>query len=285
MNYKMNNFFVIILIFFTGINLKIYGQSIGLLDKYDITGANVTRIELPNYLDEVSGLANYGSSKLLMHDDENGIIYIYDLKSTKIERKVRIGNKKIREDFEGIAANGDTVFLSTSNGKVYSTLLNDNNKTETIFVEKMNIKDKINLEGLCYTKINNSLILPNKIEISKKHSDERVLFSFDVGKKVFSNKPLLTISLKELKKKYDIDNFSPTAIEIHPMNYNYFILSSHEKCIVELSPDGEIINALKLDGKNHRQPEGLTFLDDLSLVISDEASGEKAELTIIPFGK
>ncbi len=281
----MKIFNTVFLIVSLGFCNQIYSQNSGLLGKYNLTGANSTQIELPDYLDEVSGLAAFGSSHLLMHDDENGVIFIYDLSSKKIERKVKIGDKKIKEDFEGIAVKGDTVFLSTSNGKIYSVLLKNKNKADIINVEKMKTNDKINLEGLCFSKELNSLILPNKIEIDKKHRDERIFYSYDIAKRSFSKVPQIIISLVELKKKYKIDNFSPTAIEIHPLNKNIFILSSNEKCIVELNPQGKLINAVKLDEKNHRQPEGLTFLSNLSMVISDEASGKKASLTIIQFEK
>ena len=256
------------------------------MDNYDLAGANNIKIVLPKYLNEVSGLASIGSKQLLLHNDEQGIIYVFDLKSQKVMQKIRIGNEMIREDFEGIAVKGDTVFLSTGNGKIYSVLFKSEKKeAEIIFVEKIKTKDKINLEGLCYDKGNNILIIPNKIEVNKKHKDEREFYAFDIEKKKFSRKPLFTVSLKELKKKFDIDNFSPTAIEIHPLNNNIFILPSHEKCLVEFSQDGKMLNAIKLDEKKHRQPEGITFLQDLSMVISDEASGKRAELTIIPFGK
>lgn len=281
----MKVFKTLIVVVYLGYCYQIYSQNSGLLSKYNLTGANVIKIELPDYLNEVSGLATFGSKYLFMHNDEDGVIFIYDLASKKIVRKIKIGDKNIKEDFEGIAVKGDTVFLSTSNGKIYSVLLKNRSEADIIYVEKIKINDRINLEGLCFDKELNSLILPNKIEIDKKHRDERILYSFDIAKKRFSNEPLIKISLVELKKKYKIDNFSPTAIEIHPLNKNIFILSSQEKCIVELNPDGKILNASKLDEKNHRQPEGLTFLSDLSMVISDEASGKKAELTIIPFEK
>ena len=285
MKLVMKVFRTVFLFIFLAFCNQIYCQNSGFLEKYDLTGAKVTKIELPDYLEEVSGLATFGSKHLLMHNDEEGIIFIYDLTSKKIVRKVKIGDKKIKEDFEGIAVKGDTVFLSTSNGKIYSVLLKDKSEAEVIYVEKMKTNDKINLEGLCYNEDFNTLILPNKIEVDKKHRDERKIYSFDIAKKKFSKESLIKVSLDELNKKYKIDNFSPTAIEIHPLNKNIFILSSHEKCIIELNPEGRIINAAKLDEKNHRQPEGLTFLSNLSMVISNEASGKKAELTIIPFEK
>lgn len=259
-------------------------QNNSILAKYDMKGARITKTELLKYLNEVSGLAIFGSKWLIMHNDEEGILYLFDLHKKRIENKLLIGNKKICEDFEGIAVMGDTIFLSTSNGKIYCLGLK-NSDLKVLFVTKMNIKDKIDLEGLCYDKITSSLFIPNKIPVAKKHNDERVIYRYKIENEQFIEDSFITISLKELKKKFNIDNLSPTAVEIHPLNGHLILLSSHEKCLLEIARNGEILAAIKLDGKNHVQPEGLTFLEDYSLVISDEASGKKPLLTIIPFGQ
>jgi uncharacterized protein YjiK len=93
--------------------------------------------------------------------------------------------------------------------------------------------------------------------------------------------PRFLINLNALKNNFNINNFSPTGFEVHPISGNVFVLSSHEKAIVEISSTGELLNAVKMKSKNHRQPEGISFLSDLSLLISDEGKGEKAKVTLI----
>jgi SdiA-regulated len=284
MIYNLNKIFFISLVLFNIFNSKLFCQEEGALNHYLLTGAGVQKITLPRSLNEISGLAAFGSKKILTHDDEEGFIYVYDLEKKSIENKIKIGDKKVREDFEGIAANGDTIFLSTSNGKLFSVLLKSG-KCKILFIKKLETKDKIDLEGLCYDEITNSLYLPNKIEVNKKHKDERVIYRFDLKDHKFSDQYAFTISFKELKKKFIIDNFSPTAIEVHPVNNHFIILSSHEKCIVEIDRKGNFINSIKLNSKDHLQPEGLTFLNDNTMIISDEAAGKKAQITLYPYKK
>jgi len=59
------------------------------------------------------------------------------------------------------------------------------------------------------------------------------------------------MNLDSIKNKFNINNFSLTGIEAQPYSGNVFILSSHEKAIVELSSNGELLNAVKLKSKNH----------------------------------
>ena len=49
----------------------------------------------------------------------------------------------------------------------------------------------------------------------------------------------------------------------------------------EVSPEGKILDAKLFDSKKHKQPEGITFLDDGSLILADEGKGGKGFITII----
>ena len=48
---------------------------------------------------------------------------------------------------------------------------------------------------------------------------------------------------------------------------------------MEVNSEGKIKGVQKLKEKNHRQPEGITILEDYTLMISDEAAGKKPTLT------
>jgi uncharacterized protein YjiK len=147
------------------------------------------------------------------------------------------------------------------------------------------LSTKYNVEGLCYDKATNSLLLACKEYSGKNLKDYKAIFTFDLSKYKLQEEPRFLINLDSLKNKFKINNFSPTGIEVHPNSGNVFILSSHEKAIVELSSNGNLLNAVKLKSKNHRQPEGIAFLSDLTLLISDEGQNKKGKLTIIPYTK
>jgi len=261
-----------------------FSQEKGILSNYRITDSSNEIIKLPKELNEISGLASIGSKNILMHNDEENTVYVFNINEKKLIRKIIPGGNKFNDDFEGIAFYKDTIYLMTSGGKIYSFLLSKN-YPEIISINKLNGNDKKDFEGFCYDYHTGTLLIANKIEPGKNIKDERIIISYDPERKKFSKSPVIRIKLKELKKKFGIENFSPTALEINPLNKHIFILSSHEKCIIETTHNGDILNCEKLNHKEHPQPEGLTFLEDLTMIISDEAAGGNAKLTIIPFNK
>ncbi len=256
-----------------------FGEST--LLNYDFSNKNSRTISLPKELKEISGLAVTGDDRLFSHNDEIGTVYEVDISTGKIINEFYLGKKKLKKDFEGIAVAKDSLFLVTSSGVLYKFKYPDDEQ----YVEYKKIKTflsaKYNVEGLCYDKATNSLLLASKEYAGKNLTEYKAIYAFDLSTYILNEEPRFLINLDSLKDKFNINNFSPTGIEVHPGSGNVFILSSHEKVIVELSSNGELLNAVKLKSKNHRQPEGIAFLSDLSLLISDEGKEEKAKVTFI----
>jgi uncharacterized protein YjiK len=256
-----------------------FGEST--LLNYDFSNKNSRTISLPKELIEISGLAVTEDDRLFSHNDEIGTVYEVDISTGIIINEFYLGKKKLKKDFEGIAAVNDSLFLVTSSGVLYKFKYPDDEQ----YVEYKKIKTflsaKYNVEGLCYDKATNSLLLASKEYAGKNLIEYKAIYAFDLTTYILNKEPRFLINLDSLKNKFNINNFSPTGIEVHPNSGNIFILSSHEKVIVEISSNGELLNAVKLKSKNHRQPEGIAFLSDLSLLISDEGKEEKAKVTII----
>jgi len=146
---------------------------------------------------------------------------------------------------------------------------------------KTSLSSKYNVEGLSYDKVRNALLLVCKGYAGKKMKNYKAVYAFSLNTYKMAEQPAYLIDLDTLKNNFNIKNFSPSGMDINPVTGNLFILSSNEKAIIELSAKGEILSAVKLNSKYHRQPEGISFLSDLSLLISDEAKGEKAKVTFI----
>jgi len=253
----------------------------GTLHYYDFLGDNSKTITLPKELIEISGLAVTGDNRVFAHNDEVGIVYEVDISTGQITNEFYFGKKKIKKDFEGIAVANDSFFMVTSAGVIYKFSYSDHEKN--VDYKKFNtfLSAKYNVEGLCYDKATNSLLIACKEYAGRDLAEYRAIFSFDLSSYKLEEEPRFLINLDSLKNKFNINNFSPTGIEVHPYSGNVFVLSSQEKAIVELSPNGLLLNAVKLNSKNHRQPEGIAFLSDLTLLISDEGKKEKAKVTFI----
>jgi hypothetical protein len=75
-----------------------------------------------------------------------------------------------------------------------------------------------------------------------------------------------------------VGNFRPSSIEIDARSGRILLLSSNDSAFAELGADGAVLAARAL-GPEHSQPEAMTVLADGSLIISDEASGDRPLLT------
>ncbi len=253
------------------------------LSKYDIDGKNVIQSKLPKELKEISGLAYSIDNFVFAHNDEEGIVFKVNVKSGEIVKKFYVGNKLLKKDFEGIAIAGDSIFLTTSDGVLYRFKEVENNANSDYKKFKTGLTSKNNIEGLCYDVKTNSLLLACKGRAGKNLNGFKAVYSYNLDHYELDTKPRFLINLKSLNSKYDIKDFAPTGIEVHPDNGNFFILSSIKESIIELSEEGELLNAVKLDSKENRQPEGITFLSNLSLVISNEGQNKKGKVTVVPF--
>ena len=283
MSYK-SNFKINLSVLFFLAYLIIAQQSdcnVGTLHNYSFSDKHSRAITLPKQLNEISGLTVTGDNRLFAHNDEVGTVYEIDISAGKIINEFYLGKKKLKKDFEGIAAVNDSFFLVTSSGVLYKfDIPGDERNVEYIKVKTF-LSAKFNVEGLCYDKATNSLLLACKDYAGENLTEYKAIYAFDLSTYILNEEPRFLINLDSLKNKFNINNFSPTGIEVHPNSGNFFILSSHEKVIIEISSNGELLNAVKLKSKNHRQPEGIAFLSDLSLLISDEGKEGKAKVTFI----
>jgi uncharacterized protein YjiK len=58
------------------------------------------------------------------------------------------------------------------------------------------------------------------------------------------------------------------------------LVAASQHVVVELDRSGNVVATQKLDRSRHPQAEGIEFLRDGSIVISDEASKGRAQLSI-----
>ena len=63
----------------------------------------------------------------------------------------------------------------------------------------------------------------------------------------------------------------PSDITIDPFTKNYVLISSREKGLLVMTPDGDVVRSGPLPG-DHRQPEGVAITKDSLLLISDEVN-------------
>ena len=256
-------------------------RSNSLLNEYNFKNDNTKILKLPESLKEISGLALLSGNDLLTHNDEEGIIYKFNISSGEVTGHLKIGADNVENDFEGIAVVKDSVYLVTSNGIIYKFFIPVKDEIADFVMFKTFLDSGNDIEGICYDSHSNALLLACKNDPGKGYKNVRAVYSFNLNKMSLERTPRFLIPLDKLRENFKIEGFAPSGIEINPINNNFFIISANPEAIIEMSPSGQILNALKLSNKKHKQTEGITFLKDGSMVIADEGQKKSAQISII----
>ncbi|MBI9072444.1 MAG: SdiA-regulated domain-containing protein [Melioribacteraceae bacterium] len=247
---------------------------------YNIFSENIKSIKLDKKLKEISGLTFTKDSRLFCHNDEKGEIFEIDFDGNIIKSFYLKG--KLKEDFEDIAFFKDHFYLVTSSGTIYQ--FNEANDGEEIEYQiyDTGLKSKYDVEGLCVDHESKSLLLACKEFPGKGLKGNRAIYSFSLEKNILDETPRYIISIDKIKD-YGFNNFHPSAIGFNNKTKSYFLVDGKNSLIMEIDTLGNIMNISSLNKKNHKQPEGLTFYKDGTMIISDEGNSGKARITFYQY--
>jgi uncharacterized protein YjiK len=231
--------------------------------------------EMPFELNEISGIELLENQKIIAQNDEQGKLFLFDLKNSKIEKAIHFSKKS---DYEDIAIKDETAYVLRSDGTIFE-IINYKTKPKTIKHNTFLSKND-DTEGMFFDATKNRLLIACKGNSSVLESKKsRLIYEFSLKNNTLNPKPFLAISEKEIKKKYNnTDYFAPSGIAIHPVTKNIYILSSVGKMMAEYSLQGKLLNVFNLNYPHFRQPEGIRIDKNSDLYISNEARGKKANI-------
>lgn len=227
-----------------------------------IESGSIQQWELPSNLREASGLAIIDREHVIVHNDESGQVFRVKLIDKTIDTLVTIGNPTIDADFEGIASDGQTTFLSTSTGEVFviedlaENLLNQHAPVRSF---DTGLSDICELEGLHL--LNGELLMPCKVPLQKKHENQLVVFAYNLASGTSTE-----IIRLELGAFSGLDKIHPTAIDA--TDADYYLLSGNNLILVDRI--SLVTRLFHLPKKIHFQPEGIAVLHDGSIIIVDD---------------
>ncbi|WP_081212254.1 SdiA-regulated domain-containing protein [Salegentibacter sediminis] len=253
---------------------KISGENEGLsFDAYSIE----EKWELPEELNEISGITWLGNDLLACVQDEDGIVFIYNLKSSQIVDRIEFGESG---DYEDINLFNEKLYVLRSDGLVFEISSYKQNPQVQKYVTPANKISGINLEGLSANPDGNILLMA--VKERKDADDRKEVFSFKPGSKKQSSEAFFSINLedpifKDLKGRTK-NRFSPGAIELHPKDGKIYILDGTRPKLLITNSAGKALKLLKLDSKDFQNPEGLSFSSDGDIYISNEAEGKPANI-------
>lgn len=260
---------------------------------YNLTAPDV-ELTLPHILHEISGLTYVDSSSFACIQDEKGIIFIYNFQKEKIKKKYTFN---IDGDYEGIARVNDTIYVLRSDGTLFE-ILNYKSKNFRLNSYVTGIPANNN-EGLCYDPDNNQLLIASKGKIGKgpQFKDIRVIYGFNLKTKTMSQEPVFDSDLSSINDFANKENgnhhkkskrkdkahepdikFMTSDIAIHPITKKLFLLSAIDHMLFIFDKSGTLEHIEKLMPELFTQAEGITFMPDGEMLITNEGHEKPATL-------
>ena len=176
----------------------------------------ITSWELPDELDEISGISWLGKDRVAAIEDENGIVFIYDLQQSKIAETVDFGDDG---DYEGVAVVKNDAFVMRSDGLLFE-ITNYTGDDPEVKTYETPLDDDNNVESLTYDAAHKRLLFMAKDE-GKDSKTEKKIYAFDVVAKKLLPFSKLKLdmedkALKAFERKKEKRTFRPSDIAVHP---------------------------------------------------------------------
>jgi uncharacterized protein YjiK len=253
---------------------------------------------LPNILAEISGISFVDENRLACIQDEKGVIFIYHLKTRKIELERTFAKDG---DYEGIEILKDDAWILKSNGTLYRVTGYLGTGQPEIMGFPTALTGKNDTEGLAFDPDNGNLLIACKeapFFNDEKASTLKAVYSFNIASGQLMEKPFLLIdpdSLRHYEKtgahagSGDEDPvsadpvvggepFMPSGIAVHPLTGDIYILGSTGKMLLVYSNKKEMLAMVRLNRKQFPQPEGICFSPDGKLFISSEGKEQPGRI-------
>jgi uncharacterized protein YjiK len=254
--------------------------------------------QMPPELVEISGITWIDTDRAAAIQDEQGIIFIYNLKDERVEKQIDFG---MAGDYEGISLVNGNYFVIRADGHLFE--ISDAGKIMNQYDLPLSVTD--NIESFFYDARNNRLLIGQKD--GPKDAGSKEIYSFDLGSRSFNATPVYSLDLshpaitclgsnatesengtngkkgKKKEKKNKASILRPSELAIHPISRDIYIADGPNQRILILTPDGTPKHFLTLDKQVHPKTEGLMFSPEGELYVSSEGvknAGNISRVTI-----
>jgi uncharacterized protein YjiK len=230
-------------------------------------------LSLPPLLNEISGISFAPEeNSIYAIEDEDGNLYKFTINDVSKIEKWNFGKKG---DYEDLVYQDHYFYVLKSNGNIHKFNLESGevrNETTFNFPEKGNNE----FETLYYDDQGKRLIMICK---DCKGEKKTSLHAWAVNMQTGEYTPGVFQNTAEGKQA-----LKPSAAAINPKTNELYILSSVNKLLIIADKNGKISNSYPLNEKLFKQPEGITFLPDGDMLISNERNnGDSGQLLVFHF--
>jgi uncharacterized protein YjiK len=255
----------------------------GALAEYALGASAGVRHDLPASLAEISGLAATEDGRLFAHNDELARVLQIDPGTGAVVMSFSIGNRRIRDDFEGLAIAHRRFYMVSARGRLLEFLSGEDGQRVLFREYDTGLGQHCEVEGLEYDAPTDALLLACKTTRGKALAGRLVVFAYSIQRMALEPSPRYSIPLDFLTRGRRKKELSPSGIAVHPRTGTFFVVAAREHLLLELARTGEVLAVRELDRSRHPQPEGIAFLADGTLIIADERAN-RGLLTTYPPG-
>jgi uncharacterized protein YjiK len=232
---------------------------------------------MPPELREISGLALTARGTVLTHDDNIGRVYEIDPRTGILLKGFSLAGG-VRGDCEAITVAGADIYLLKSSGKIYKFQEGPDASWVPYSVYDTGLGKECEFESMAYEADSSRLLLVCK-KFLQKQPKEVLIYHVPLPLGDRSAITAMQVAMKDVVGSNKWKNFHPSDINIDPITKNYVIVASHERGLIVVTPDGEVVRSEPIPG-NHRQPEGVAITPDSLLLVSDEANVKPPAITL-----
>jgi hypothetical protein len=240
---------------------------------------------LPSELKEISGNVFVDEDRIACVQDNDGIIFTYNLNSKKIENRLHFGPKG---DYEALALVEGTYYVLRVNGMLYEVSPNGKGKPR-VKQYQLPLTLENDPEPMFYDQPNNRLLIGVK-EIDPTGGPGKGLYSFDLQTKKMALEPAIMLTSAAdnaamaeeptdeqdgKTKKKNKTSISPSEVVINHKTGEIYVLNGPQSEFIIADATGKTKTIIQLDKSIFPQPEGMCFSPSGELYISSEGAKGK----------
>jgi len=237
---------------------------------------------MPKELKEISANVFVDDVRMACIQDNDGIIYIYNLQSESIDEQIPFAGKG---DYEGLALVRSTYYVLRSDGVILEVQL-QKGKPPLVKTYETPLKAENETESVCFDNENNRLLVAVKTK-DLHEEDKKGIYAFDLKTKQMSTTAVAYIESKVSaddheggngkgkKKKKEKAVIKPSDIALQPGTKDFYILDGPSARLFITDAKGNIRSGYELDRNILPQPEGICFSKSGDIYISSEANKNK----------
>ena len=252
------------------------------LARYPLTEETLQQWELPDKLEQISGLALSDDGRLLAVDDEQAIVYELDYDEGKLVKAFAFGERRtLRGDFEGIAWLDNRVYLVTSDGTIHIAREGADGERVSFSTHRTGVGRDCEIEGLAPDPDEQLLLLLCKRAVPGSDLSNPLIFHWSIADRTIEWTRRIELPMPAIEAALGSRGFRPSGIARAMSGERWLIVAARERAVIEIDREGRLIAARAFPlAERHRQAEGIELLADGRLLIADEGSGRRARLSV-----